>query len=106
MVLRVEMWVVKTEQRERHRELRRWFLDFIKLNPKLLAEIRSLRRYAQTFGSPSGAIVEVVEFDSLADKEVLDRRLSKGPECLRFHEEPHPLKDESTITMSTWEPYL
>jgi hypothetical protein len=102
----VETWVVKSEQKSRHRELWRGFLEYVKGNPELFEEMKSLRLYSQRFGNPSRAIVEVVEFDSLAAKEALDKRLSEDAECLRFHKELQTLKEASTVTMCAWEPYL
>ncbi len=105
-VIMVGTRIVKSGQRGRHAELWRRFLEYVEGNPELLAEIRSLKLYIQTNGSPSGAIVEVVEFDSLAGKEALDKRLSRDAECMKFHDELQLLKDQATVTMYAWEQYL
>lgn len=103
-VLLVERWIVRPECQAEHAELWRSFREHIRRNPDLFKEIRSMRFYDQTFGTPSGAFVQVVEFDSLADKENLDKRLANDEESSRFHKELMKLKDPATVSACLWEP--
>jgi hypothetical protein len=87
MILFVESWIVKPECVDRHGELWHTFMNYYRGNPDLFREIKSLRFFTQTSGKPTGAFVQVVEFDSLSEKEIMDRRLSNDEESIRFHEE-------------------
>jgi hypothetical protein len=89
---------------DRHGELWQSFMNYFKGNPDLFRGIKSLRFYNQTSGKPTGAFVQVVEFESLTEKEILDRRLENDQESIRFHEELQTLKDTSTVTKWLWEP--
>lgn len=105
-VLVVETWVVPPENQEKHKRLWEGYLKYMRKNPELFKEIKSLKLFTQTFGSISGAIVEVIEFDSLADKERLDNKLVKDKESIEFHKELEALKDATTVSMSAWEPFM
>ena len=102
-VLYIESWVVKPECQGEHDELWGEFMNYFQENPDLFREIISMRFYKQTFGSQTGAFVQVIEFDSLSQKENLDRRLSKDEESLRFHNDLIRLKDPATVSACMWE---
>jgi uncharacterized protein with von Willebrand factor type A (vWA) domain len=106
IVFMVETWVVPKENQEKHRRLWEGYLEYVRKNPELFKEMKSLKLFTQTFGTISGAIVEMIEFDSLADKERLDSKLAKDKESIKFHEELASLKDAATVSMSTWEPFM
>jgi uncharacterized protein with von Willebrand factor type A (vWA) domain len=105
-VFMVETWVVPQENQEKHKQLWEGYLEYIRKNKELFKEIKSLKLFTQTFGSISGAIVEVIEFDSLADKERLDSKLAKDRESSEFHNDLASVKDAATVSMSTWEPFM
>lgn len=102
----VETWVIKPEYELEHKQLWERFNEFVGKNPELFKEIKSMNLYLQTFGSVSGAIVQVVEFESWTEKENLDRRLKNVTECIRFHEELMRMKVAGSISMWGWETYL
>lgn len=70
-------WVVKQGKHEQHRQLMHRFQEFVKNNPKLFKELKSMRFLTQTFGGISGAYVELAEFESLADLAACLARASK-----------------------------
>jgi hypothetical protein len=105
-VFMVETWVVRPKCTLKHKQLWKDFLDFVGGNPDLFREIKSMNLYSQTFGDVSGAIVQVVEFESWAEKENLDNRLKDNADCIRFHEELMDMKVAGTISMAAWESYL
>jgi hypothetical protein len=105
-VLTVETWVVKPDYDLKHMQLWKEFLEYVRKNPELFREIKSMNLYSQTFGNVSGAIVQVVEFESWAEKENLDNRLKNNIECIKFHEELMQMKVAGTISMGAWETYI
>ncbi|NYT11752.1 MAG: hypothetical protein GKC03_04275 [Methanomassiliicoccales archaeon] len=102
----VETWVVKPEYDIEHKQLWKEFLEYMRKNPELFKEIKSMNLYSQTFGNVSGAIVQVVEFESWAEKENLDKRLKNSTECIKFHEELMQMKVVGSISMGAWETYI
>lgn len=105
-VLMVETWVVKLKYELKHKRLWAEFLEYIRKNPELFKEIKSMNLYSQTFGNVSGAIVQVIEFETWAEKENLDNRLKNITECVKFHEELMGMKVAGTISMGAWESYI
>lgn len=95
-------YVVKPEKQAEFKSLLRKWRKYMKENKEKLKEMKSWKLYTQTFGSISGAYIEQVEYDSLAEHEKFNARLLKDKELSKLSQEAMALKD--TISMSAWEP--
>jgi len=100
----VETYVVKPEKHVEFKSLLQRFLKYMKENPTLFKEIKSWKLFTQTFGTISGAYVEQVEYDSLAELEKCYTRLLKDKEFSKIYQELMTLIDTATFSMSAWEP--
>jgi len=100
-VFMVGQWVVKPEKKEEHTKLLKRILKHMKDNPKMFKEIKSYKIFTQTFGGISGAYVELVEFDSLADYERSDKRMQKDEALAKMIKE-FMLLVEPTGSLSLW----
>jgi len=100
----VETYVVKPEKQAEFKSLLKRFLRFMKENPTLFKEIKSWKLFTQTFGSISGAYVEQIEYDSLAEHEKCHTRLLKDKEFMKLYQEAMTLIDATTFSMSAMEP--
>jgi len=93
-------WVVKQGKHEKHRLLIHRLEKFVKKNPKLFKELKSMRFFTQTFGGISGAYVEMAEFESLADLSACLARTSKDEGYRKINQEWMSLIDPATFTAS------
>jgi hypothetical protein len=100
----VETYVVKPEKQAEFKSLPRKWQKYMKENTEKLKEMKSWKLYTQTFGSISGAYIEQVEYDSLAEHEKCNARLLKDQEYLKLYQEAMALIDTATFSMSAWEP--
>ena len=100
----METYVVKQEKQAEFQSLLKRFLKFMKENPTLFKEMKSWRLFTQTFGSISGAYVELIEYDSLAEHEKCHTRLLKDKEFMKLYQEAMTLIDTTTFSMSAWKP--
>jgi len=100
----VETYVVKPEKQVEFKSLLQRFLRYMKKNPTLFKEMKSWKLFTQTFGTISGAYVELVEYDSLAEHEKCHARLLKDKGFMKLYEEVMTLIDTTTFSMSAWEP--
>jgi len=98
--------VVKPEKQAEFNSLLQRFLQYTKENPELFKEMKSLKLFTQTFGSISGAYVEMVEFDSLADHEKFHAKSKKDERYMKLYQEAMTLIDTATFSMSAWEPVV
>jgi len=100
----IETYAVKQEKQAEFKSLLKRFLRFMKENPALFKEMKSWKLFTQTFGSISGAYIEQVEYDSLADHEKCHARLLKDKAFLKIYDEAMTLIDTTTFSMSAMEP--
>jgi len=100
----VETYVVKPEKQAELKSLLKRWSKFMKENPTLFKEMKSWKLFTQTFGSISGAYVEMVEYDSLAEHEKCHARLLKNKEYMKLYQDAIALIDAATFSMSAWEP--
>jgi len=100
----VETYVVKPEKQVEFKSLLQRFLKYMKKNPTLFKEMKSWKLFTQTFGTISGAYVELVEYNSLAEHEKCHTRLLKDKGFMKLYEEAMTLIDTTTFSMSAWEP--
>jgi len=99
----IETYVVKPEKQAEFKSLLQKFLRFMKKNPALFKEIKSLKLSTQTFGGISGAYVELIEYNSLADQEKCHTRLKKNGEYMKLYQQAMSLIDTATFSMNAWE---
>lgn len=100
----VGTYVVKPEKQAEFKSLLRKWQKYMKENPEKLKGMKSWKLYTQTFGSISGAYIEQVEYDSLAEYEKCNARFLKDKEYLKLEQEVMALIDTATLSMSAWEP--
>ncbi len=100
----IETFVVKPEKQSEFKSLMDKGLKYMKENPEKYKELKSWKMYTQTFGSISGAYIGQTEYDSLAEFEKLNARLSKDKESSKLSQEVNATIDMTTYTMSAWEP--
>jgi len=103
-VLIHETYVVRPENQEKFMQLWKRFLEYMKENPETFKEVKSVKLYTQMFGGISGAYVELLEFDSLADHEKLHDRIFKDKEFMKLYQEIMPLFETGMSTTSAWKP--
>ncbi len=100
----IETFVVKTEKQSEFKSLMQKGLQYMKENPEKFKEMKSWKLYTQTFGSMSGAYIGQTEYDSLAEFEKLNARLSKDRESSELSQEVNATIDMTTYSMTVWEP--
>jgi len=99
-ILVMGTWLVKPEKQAEFSRLWQRFLKYMKNNPKLFKEVKSLKFFTQTFGGIMGSHVELAEYESLADYEALHAKLKKNKEYAKLLQEFMLVVDPATITES------
>ena len=102
----IETWVIKPENEEKNDLLWEQFVKYMNDNPKLLSAIKSMKLYKKLTGKNFVTHVQIVEFNSLKDKEVLDKSLSKDRESVALNRKLMLVKDTVTTTEILCEPFL
>ena len=100
----VETFFVKPEKQSEFRSFLQKWRKYRKENKEKFKEMKSWKIFTQTFGSMSGAYIEQMEFDSLAEYEKRKARLRKDKEYSKLRQEGLNLIDTTTFSMSAWEP--
>jgi len=101
-ILVVSTWVVKPEKQEEFMQLWQRHLKYRKENPEMFKELKSFKLFTQTFGGISGAYVELVEYNSLADYEKLIAKISKDKGFMKMLQEFILLIDPDTLSENVW----
>ena len=99
-VFEVGIWVVKPEKQAEFTKLWKRFLKYLKENPKMFKELKSIKLFTQTLGGITGAYVELAEYDSLADYEKLNKRTLKDAGYMKLFQEFMLIIDPATLTSS------
>jgi len=94
--------VVKPEKQEEHAKLLKRFQKYVKENPKLFKELKSIKTFTQTIGGTSGAYIQIAEYASLADYEKLSKRLLKDAVSTKLNTEFMLVIDPATLTDNIW----
>ena len=94
--------MVKPEKQEEHAKLLKRFLKYMKENPKLFKEMRSIKFFTQTLGGTPGAYASLAEYASLADYEKLSKRMLKDPVSMKLNTEFMLTIDPATLTDNIW----
>jgi len=101
-IFEVGQWVVKPEKQEEFTKWLKRILKYMKDNPKMFKEIKSLKIFTQTFGGIYGAYVELVEYDSLADYERSNKRMQKDEALAKMNKEFMLLIEPTTLSSNLW----
>jgi len=96
--LAISTYIVKPEKQGDFMRFWKSYLDYMKKNPEMFKEVKSLKLYTQVFGGISGAYVELLEFESLTDQETLEKKLVKNEEAKKLLQEFITFRDSSTHT--------
>ena len=99
-VLVIGTWFVKPEKQVEFSRLWKKLLGLIKKKPKTFKELKSIKFFTQTFGGTAGSIVELAEYESLADYEALHARLMKKKEFMKLYQELMLVIEPATTTES------
>jgi hypothetical protein len=98
----VDMYVVKTEKQTEFLQYIQRFSEYKKENPEKFKECRSWRIFRQAFGSISGAYIEMMEFDNMAQAERWGTRMRKDEMMMKFRELFMPLIEPASHSMNMW----
>jgi len=99
-ILVIGTWLVRPEKQVEYDRLWKRFLEFMKKNPKLFKEVKSLKFYTQTFGGITGSIVELAEYESFAVYEAFQAKMKKNKEYMKLFQEFMLLIDPTAMTES------
>ena len=83
-VFLIETWAVRPEDLESHDLLWGKYVRYMRKNPELFREIKSMKLLRKIQGKDLITHAQTVEFESLSDKEILDKRVSADNESLEF----------------------
>ena len=101
-IFEVGSWVVKTGGQDEFMKVWKRFLKYIKENPKMFKEAKSVRLFTQTFGGISDAYVELVEYDSLANYEKFNKRIRKDEKFVKMYQEFLALIEPISVSSQVW----
>ena len=102
----VSTYVVKPEKQEEYKAMYRRWLEYKKENPEEAKELepKSRRVFTQTFGDIYGKYMEIYEFDSMADYERFEERVSKNKKYSKIFENQMVYFVPETVSNSIWNP--
>lgn len=98
----VDIYVIKTGK---HKEFMQYIQNFLKYkeeNAEKFKECISWKVFRQAFGDMSGAYVEMMEFENMADAEKWGARMLKDEVMTKFREEFMPIIEPATHSMRLW----
>lgn len=101
-ILTVDRWMVKPEKQAEHQKMMQKFHKFMKDHAEMFKEMKSLKEYTQMFGGISGMYVWLVEYDSLAALETLNKRLEKDANAKKLMQEWMPLIEPTSMSTHVW----
>ncbi|MDH5462395.1 MAG: NIPSNAP family protein [Candidatus Bathyarchaeota archaeon] len=101
-ILTVDKWMIKPEKQAEHKKLMQKYHKFMKDNAEMCKEMKLVGEYTQMFGGVSGMYVWLVEYDSLADLEKLNKRMEKDEEAKKLMQEWMPLIDPASVSTNVW----
>jgi hypothetical protein len=101
-VLVFERWMVKPEKQVEHTQLMQTFRKYIKDNPEMSKNVRSIREYTQMLGGTNGMFIWLIEFDNLADYEKAELHMLTDEEGAKLYQEWYTLIDPTTVSVEVW----
>jgi hypothetical protein len=101
-IVTADTFVVKPEKQAEFTKLWQRYQKYVKDNPKLFKEMKWTKTFTQMFGGTYGAIIALVEFNSLADMEKLNNRTMKDPVLMKIYNEMMLLIDPTTYSSNVW----
>jgi len=103
-IIIAETMLVKPEKQAEYTKLMQKVNKYMKDNPKLFKELKSVKNFTQTFGGTYGTHITLMEFNSLTDMEKLDRRTMKDQTLMKIYTEMMTLIEPTTYTSNIWTP--
>lgn len=101
-ILAVEKWVAKPEKQKEHIQIMQKWRQFIKDNPAMFKEVKSIKEFTQMLGGISGMHIWLVEYDSIADYERVNARTNKDEGATKLMQEWLELLDPTTVSVDIW----
>ena len=98
----VETYVVKVERQASFTPLLNEFLEHKKNHAELFDGVLSWKLYKQSYGQMAGMYIEVWEYKSLAQMEVINKRIFEDAGLKRIQEEFHQLLEPATFSKCIW----
>jgi hypothetical protein len=102
----LEIWAIKPEDNQKHDLLWQEYIRYMNQNPELFNKIRGMQLCRKLSGDGPLTHAQVVEFDSLEDKESLDQKLAEDRASREFHRKLISIKDPKTTSAIICEPFL
>ena len=102
----IETWVVKPEDLEIHDLLWIEYVDYMRKNLSLFAEIKSMRLFKTIQEQDVVTHAQIVEFESLAEKMNLDSRISEDKKSVEFKHKLMQVKNIETATAVLCDSFL
>lgn len=103
-ILLVETYVLKVESQAGFAPLLNEFIEYRNCHPQLFDGVLSWKLYKQSYGQIAGMYIEVWEYESLAQMDVINKRLFQDLELKRIQEEFHQLVEPATFAKCIWSP--
>jgi len=100
----VETYVVRSEQASHFHPLLAKFLAYKTDHPHLFAGLKSWNLYKQEIGHPAGMYIEMWEFETLAEMDLVNERVFGDPGMKAIQTAFHDLVEPSTFNASIWRP--
>jgi hypothetical protein len=98
----VDTYVVKTEKQREFLQYIQRFLKYKNENPVKFKECKSWKIFRQAFGDISGAYIEMMEFENMAEAEKWGARMRKDEVMMKFREQFMPLIEPASHSMNLW----
>jgi hypothetical protein len=98
----VDTYVVRTEKQGEFLQYIQRFSKYKNENPEKFKECKSWKIFRQAFGGISGAYIEMMEFDNMAEAEKWGARMRKDEVMMKFREQFMPLIDPASHSMNVW----
>jgi hypothetical protein len=100
----VETYVVKAERQVEFTPLLNEFLKYKKGQEGLFNGLLSWKLYKQSYGQMAGMYIEIWEYESLAQMELINKRIFEDAGMKRIQEEFRQLVEPATFSASIWNP--
>ena len=94
--------MVKPEKQEEHTKLMQELRKYMKDNPAMFKELKSMKEYTQKFGGIGGTSIWLIECESLAGFERLELRMEKDEELTKLNQKWLSLIEPGTASTEIW----
>jgi hypothetical protein len=100
----VETYVVKVERQASFTPLLNEFLEHKKNHAELFDGVLSWKLYKQSYGQMAGMYIEVWEYESLAQMDIINKRIFEDEVMKKINVEFHRLVEPATFSKCIWSP--